>query len=147
MKTFSQFLREAVVTTTTASGMTSATIRSRGSSSNRAVNKLINQLNSIKNVIFIQQVEDNGAVCQLTIGKPNKPTIVLMIQRRDNGMSFGPRSFGYSAYRFTDANGEKLDNAFAVVSVNDKNTMYGYSSTNNRLRTLVRQAARLQQLL
>lgn len=141
-KQFVDAIDEGMSIVTKASGNVSATVRPRGSA-DRSITQLISIINQLKNTLFIQQVEDNGNAMTITFGKTNRPAITLYIQRRAaNGLN-GLKSMGINARYLVDRDGNRIDSGIALVSVQDRNGIYGYTPPNSRLRSLIRQYARV----
>lgn len=131
-------LKEATMITTQAVGNTPAQIRLRGGTT-QDVNKLISGLNSLRSTLFIQQVQDNGTCALFTFGRQNRPTVELMIQRRNGNIAMGPRAFGVNAIAVVDGNGETIKgSAVSILQITDKTGIYAYSGANSRLRSIVR---------
>lgn len=123
---------------TTSNNSTPANIRLKGSGDS-AVSKLVTVLNSLRSTLFLQQVQDNGTCAVFTFGKQNKPTIELLLQRRQNSGNLGPRSFGVNASGVTDGNGDLIKGpAVAVIRISDRSGVLAYSGANTRLKTIVR---------
>lgn len=138
-------LEEAIqMTTTTANGNSPAMIRLRGGS-NTEINKIVSALNSMKTTLFIQQVQDNGTCVNFTLGRTNRPTVDIIVQRRYGSTTTGPRSFGVNAHNITDSNGEIIkDGAIALMSITDRTGVFGYRGTTNRLLSAVRRDNKVQ---
>ena len=123
---------------TTSNDSTPATLRLKGSGDS-VVSKLVTVLNSLRTTLFLQQVQDNGTCAVFTFGKQNKPTIELLLQRRQNSGNLGPRSFGVNASGITDGNGDLIKGpAVAVIRISDRSGVLAYSGANTRLKTIVR---------
>ena len=126
------------LTVSTATGNTPAPIRLKGSGSS-AISKLITTINSLRSTLFLQQVQDNGTCVVFTFGRPNKPTIELLVQRRAGGGNMGPKAFGVNATGISDGSGTIIkDPCVALIRVSDKSGVLAYSGTNSRLKTIVR---------
>ena len=126
------------MTVSTATGHTPAPIRLKGSGSS-ALSKLITTINSLRSTLFLQQVQDNGTCVVFTFGRPNKPTVELLVQRRAGGGNMGPKAFGVNATGISDGNGTLIkDPCVALIQVSDKSGVLAYSGTNSRLKTIVR---------
>ena len=138
-------LEEAIqMTTTAANGNSPAMIRLRGGS-NTEINKIVSALNSMKTTLFIQQVQDNGTCVNFTLGRTNRPTVDILVQRRYGSTTTGPRSFGVNAQNITDSSGEIIkDGAIALMSITDRTGVFGYRGTTNRLLSAVRRDNKVQ---
>ena len=135
-----QDLKEATsqMTVSTATGNTPAPIRLKGSGSS-AISKLITTINSLRSTLFLQQVQDNGTCVVFTFGRPNKPTVELLVQRRAGGGNMGPKAFGVNATGISDGSGTIIkDPCVALIQVSDKSGVLAYSGTNSRVKTIVR---------
>lgn len=129
-----QVLHEAVQSTiSVATGSSSAMIRLRGGGSPE-INDLVHTITNLRDVLFVQRVEDNGTSVKFTFGKIGRPQISLIVQRKNKGTFYGPRSFGYNTDQIVDKNNNKLNCAIALVQVNDRTGVYSYSGINTKLK-------------
>lgn len=132
-------LDEAVsqMVVSTSNGSSPATIRLKGSGGT-AISRFVTAVNSLRTSLFLQQVQDNGTCAVFTFGKPNRPTIEILMQRRAGG-STGPRAFGVNANGITDGNDELItEPAIALIRVSDRSNVLAYSGSNSRLKSIVR---------
>lgn len=129
-----QVLYEAIQNTiSVAIGSASAMIRLRGGGT-PALNNLVHVITNLRDVLFVQRVEDNGTSVKFTFGKIGRPQITLIVQRMNKGLYYGPRSFGYNVGQIVDKDNTRLDCAVALIQVADRTGVYGYSGINTKLK-------------
>ena len=139
-----QVLSEAVQSTiSVAIGSASAMIRLRGGG-NPELNNLVHVITNLRDVLFVQRVEDNGTSVKFTFGKIGRPQITLIVQRVDKGLYYGPRSFGYNVGQIVGKNNNKLDCAVALIQVADRTGVYGYSGINTKLKFASRSQTKIR---
>lgn len=137
-------LSEAVQSTiSVAIGSASAMIRLRGGG-NPELNNLVHVITNLRDVLFVQRVEDNGTSVKFTFGKIGRPQITLIVQRVDKGLYYGPRSFGYNVGQIVGKNNNKLDCAVALIQVADRTGVYGYSGINTKLKFASRSQTKIR---
>lgn len=139
-----QVLSEAVQSTiSVATGSSSAMIRLRGGGAPE-INNLVHTITNLRDVLFVQRVEDNGTSVKFTFGKIGRPQISLIVQRKNKGVFYGPRSFGYNTDQIVDKNNNKLNCAVALVQVNDRTGVYSYSGINTKLKFASRSQTKIR---
>lgn len=135
--TWKQLFEALQSTINNASGSSSAVIRLRSAGS-PIINKLVHVINTNRNVLFVNRVEDNGFSIKFSFGKLSRPHVELIVQRKNNGLMYGPRSFGYRANHIVGEDGKKLGCCIALVQITDRTGVYGSGGINTRLSDIAR---------